>query len=101
MEFFATTVNEARSISATKGIRLSYLMNEFVDECGGRDALQGLATKDVFEQFILPTITKESKLNLLRNPSEIHPKRVFWKISTYKMYFSSSYQKNVNFPTAI
>lgn len=66
----AASLNEARSLSTTKGIRLTYLINEFVFECGGRVALQGLSTKDVFEQFILPTTTKESKLYLFRNPAE-------------------------------
>ncbi|GFH55193.1 TPR-like protein [Chaetoceros tenuissimus] len=36
------------------GIKLSYLLNEFVEECGGRKALKGKTTTDVNEDFVKP-----------------------------------------------
>ena len=44
------------------GVQLGYLVNEFVEECGGKDALQGLTTADVLKKFILPK-TEESKVS--------------------------------------
>ncbi|GFH59439.1 hypothetical protein CTEN210_15915 [Chaetoceros tenuissimus] len=44
------------------GIKLSYLLNEFIDECGGREALEGLTTTDVCNQFVMPA-TKDYELS--------------------------------------
>jgi hypothetical protein len=37
-----------------QGISLSYLLNEFVEECGGNEALKGLTTTDVCNTFVKP-----------------------------------------------
>lgn len=44
------------------GIKLSYLLNEFVKECGGRDALQGKTTTDICDEFVKP-LTKDYELS--------------------------------------
>ena len=37
-----------------QGISLSYLLNEFVEECGGNEALKRLTTTDVCNTFVKP-----------------------------------------------
>ncbi|GFH59741.1 hypothetical protein CTEN210_16217 [Chaetoceros tenuissimus] len=60
---FVENPNAVSTTSFLKnGIKLSYLLNQFVKDCGGKEALVGLTTTDVCNQFVLP-ITKESKLS--------------------------------------
>ena len=44
------------------GIKLSYLLNEFVEECGGRGALIGKTTEDFNKEFAKP-LTKDYELS--------------------------------------
>ena len=44
------------------GIKLSYLLNEFVEECGGREALIGKTTEDFNKEFAKP-LTKDYELS--------------------------------------
>ena len=44
------------------GVKLSYLLNHFVEECGGREALEGLTTTEVCEKFVKP-FTKDYQLS--------------------------------------
>ncbi|GFH55521.1 TPR-like protein [Chaetoceros tenuissimus] len=44
------------------GIKLSYLLNDFVVECGGREALEGLTTTEVCDNFVKPA-TKDYELS--------------------------------------
>ncbi len=46
------------SVFPKAGVQLSYIVGEFYKECGGREALEGLTTKQVCEIFI-KGITKE------------------------------------------
>jgi len=41
-----------------QGIRLSYLLNEFVETCGGSKALKGLTTTEVSNKFVKPATEK-------------------------------------------
>ena len=41
-----------------QGISLSYLLNDFVEECGGNEVLKGLSTTEVCNTFVKPA-TKE------------------------------------------
>jgi tetratricopeptide (TPR) repeat protein len=41
-----------------QGISLSYLLNDFVEECGGNEVLKGLSTTEVCNSFVKPA-TKE------------------------------------------
>ncbi|GFH47150.1 hypothetical protein CTEN210_03625 [Chaetoceros tenuissimus] len=43
----------------SRGIRLSYLLNEFVEECGGREALTLLTTKEVCDSFVKPSTKQQ------------------------------------------
>jgi hypothetical protein len=48
-----TTAKDDSSLVCPKaGVQLSYKVDEFYDECGGREALKDLTTKQVCEQFI-------------------------------------------------
>jgi hypothetical protein len=40
------------------GINLSYLLNEFVENCGGSEALKGLTTTEVCNSFVKPATEK-------------------------------------------
>jgi tetratricopeptide (TPR) repeat protein len=55
-----TATNDDSSVFPKAGVRLSYIVGEFYEECGGREALKGLTTKQVCEQFIKPK-TQERK----------------------------------------
>ncbi len=44
------------------GIRLSYILNEFVARCGGREALKGKTTTEVINEFI-KFLTEECQLS--------------------------------------
>ncbi|GFH61760.1 TPR-like protein [Chaetoceros tenuissimus] len=46
----------------TNGIKLSYLLNQFVDDRGGREALKDLTTEQICNQFVKPD-TKDYKLS--------------------------------------
>ena len=59
---FAENPNAAPTTLFGNGIKLSYLLNQFVKDCGGKEALVGLTTTDVCNQFVLP-ITKKSQLS--------------------------------------
>lgn len=44
------------------GMKLSFLLNEFVKEWGGREALEGLTTTDICNKFVMPA-TKDYELS--------------------------------------
>lgn len=61
-EFISDEYSESSIPFPKNGIKLSYLLNNFMKECGGREALQGLSTTEVCSQFIMPK-TKECELS--------------------------------------
>lgn len=72
------------------GVRLSYIY-EFFDACGGKDALKGLSTTDVCENFIKPwTASHKCALNdLLRetNHPSYHPNATVFISHAWKYTF--------------
>ena len=42
-----------------KGIKLSYLLNRFVKECGGRKALKNQTTYEVCDRYVKPKTKKD------------------------------------------
>ena len=49
-----TATNDDLLVFPKAGVQLSYIVGEFYEECGGREKLKGLTTKEVCEQFIKP-----------------------------------------------
>ncbi len=47
-----TATNDDSLVFPKAGVQLSYIVGEFYEECGGREALKGLTTKQVKEIFI-------------------------------------------------
>ena len=43
------------------GVLLSFLVDEFIEECGGREALEGLSSEQVCEQFIKPATIADTE----------------------------------------
>ena len=60
---YTTAANDNTDLSHLEefsklGIKLSYVLNEFVNECGGRAKLEGLTTTDVCETFVKTATNK-------------------------------------------
>jgi tetratricopeptide (TPR) repeat protein len=57
-----TAKDDSSLVFPKAGVQLSYIVDEFYEECGGREALKCLTTEQVCEQFIKPK-TQELQLS--------------------------------------
>ena len=51
-EIMTATNDDSALVFPKAGVQLSYIVGEFYEECGGREALKGRTTKEVREGFI-------------------------------------------------